>query len=59
MRIRVLGSAGGIAWSRGAWPGVTLFCLILAVLALVVALLLSRIPPLPMPETNGPGLPAA
>lgn len=55
----VLGSAGGIAWSRSAWPGVTLFCLILAALALVVALLLTRIPPLPMPETNGPGLPAA
>ncbi|WP_242138106.1 MFS transporter [Sphingomonas sp. TREG-RG-20F-R18-01] len=43
----VLGSAGGIAWTRAGWPGVTLFCLMLGAAALVVALMLRRVPPLP------------
>ena len=47
----VLGSAGGIAWTRAGWPGVTLFCLVLGGVALVVGLLLARIPPLDTPET--------
>jgi YNFM family putative membrane transporter len=42
----VLGSAGGIAWTRAGWPGVTLFCLTLAGAALVIALLLRRVLPL-------------
>lgn len=42
----VLGSAGGIAWSRGGWPGVTGFCLVLGGLALAGALLLARVAPL-------------
>lgn len=44
----VLGSAGGVAWTRAGWPGVTLFCLLLGVAALVIALLLRRVAPLPM-----------
>ena len=47
----VLGSLGGVAWSRAGWPGVTGFCLVLGVAALVVALLLVRVPPLPDPVT--------
>lgn len=43
----VLGSAGGVAWSRAGWPGVTLFCVLLGFAALVVGLLLRRILPLP------------
>ncbi|MBI0475643.1 MFS transporter [Sphingomonas sp. MA1305] len=46
----VLGSAGGIAWSRGSWPSVTLFCAALAALALAGAAWLARVPPLPDPE---------
>lgn len=42
----VLGSAGGIAWTRSGWGGVTLFCLLLAALALAGAALLARVPPL-------------
>ena len=48
----VLGSAGGIAWSHAGWPGVTIVCLGLAGIALVLALLLARIAPLPLPETQ-------
>ena len=39
----VLGSAGGVAWSRAGWPGVTWFCLGLGVLALGGAGLLARV----------------
>ena len=42
----VLGSAGGIAWSRGQWPGVALFCGVLALAALAVAFRLRAIAPL-------------
>jgi YNFM family putative membrane transporter len=33
----ILGSAGGVAWATGAWPGVTLFTGLLVVTALFVA----------------------
>lgn len=46
----VLGSAGGIAWTRAGWQGVALFCLVLGVVALALGLLLARVPPLAMPE---------
>lgn len=39
----VLGSAGGVAWSRAGWPGVTAFCLVLGALALGGAVLLARV----------------
>lgn len=47
----VLGSAGGIAWSRAGWPGITLFCLALSALALVGGVLLSLVPPLDVAAT--------
>ncbi|WP_267396945.1 MULTISPECIES: MFS transporter [unclassified Sphingomonas] len=47
----VLGSAGGIAWSRAGWNGVALFCFLLGALALAIGLVLRMIPPLPLPET--------
>jgi YNFM family putative membrane transporter len=43
----VLGSAGGVAWSRGGWAGVAGFCGLLGVAALGIALRLVRVPPLP------------
>ncbi|SEM89303.1 MFS transporter, YNFM family, putative membrane transport protein [Sphingomonas gellani] len=46
----VLGSAGGVAWTRGGWTGVTLFCLVLSALALLGAALLARVPPLPVAD---------
>ncbi|MGP7794856.1 MFS transporter [Sphingomonas sp. CLY1604] len=46
----VLGSAGGFAWTHAGWPGVAAFCAILGGIALVIGLLLARIPPLPLPE---------
>ena len=42
----VLGSAGGFAWTHAGWPGVTAFCLVLGVAALVIALMLRTVPPL-------------
>ena len=42
----VLGSVGGVAWSRAGWPGVAGFCLVLGALALAGGLILARIPPL-------------
>lgn len=45
----VLGSAGGIAWTRAGWPGVAAFCLILAVAALAIGLALVRVTPLGEP----------
>ena len=52
----LLGSVGGVAWSRGAWFGVTLFCLALGVVALAGAAALARVPPLPIadPENRAP-----
>jgi len=50
----VLGSAGGVAWTHAGWPGVTAFCLLLGVAALVIALMLRTVPPLvvepPVPQ---------
>jgi YNFM family putative membrane transporter len=43
----VLGSAGGIAWSRAGWLGVALFIGVLLVLALLIALRLIAVEPLP------------
>ncbi|KQN08242.1 MFS transporter [Sphingomonas aurantiaca] len=42
----VLGSAGGVAWTHAGWPGVTAFCLVLGVAALVIGLVLRTVPPL-------------
>lgn len=42
----VLGSAGGIAWTRGAWSGVTAFCLALGIVALTGAAALAFVKPL-------------
>ena len=41
----VLGSAGGVAWSRAGWPGVAGFCLVLGGLALIGAAMLTRVRP--------------
>ena len=46
----VLGSAGGFAWTHAGWPGVALFCLALGGIALLLGVLLARIPPLAIPE---------
>jgi MFS transporter, YNFM family, putative membrane transport protein len=43
----VLGSAGGIAWSRAGWPGVALFTGVLVMAALLIALRLIAVKPLP------------
>jgi YNFM family putative membrane transporter len=50
----VLGSAGGFAWTHAGWPGVALFCLALGGLALLLGIVLARIPPLPDPEIRRP-----
>jgi len=42
----VLGSVGGMAWTRAGWPGVVGFCLVLGALALAGGLLLRRVEPL-------------
>jgi len=46
----VLGSAGGVAWTRAGWPGVTGFCIGLGIVALVIGALLARVPPLALPD---------
>ncbi len=51
----VLGSAGGIAWTRAGWPGVAGFCLVLSVAALVIGVMLFRVPPLAVNDPP-PGL---
>jgi YNFM family putative membrane transporter len=43
----VLGSAGGVAWSRAGWPGVALFTGVLVVIALLIAFRLVAVKPLP------------
>jgi YNFM family putative membrane transporter len=50
----VLGSAGGIAWTRWAWNGVALYCGVLTLIALAIAAKLATIPPLPLPEVTPP-----
>ncbi|MGN6374287.1 MAG: MFS transporter [Sphingomonas sp.] len=47
----VLGSAGGIAWTRAGWAGVSGFCAVLALAALAIGLWLTRVPPLALAET--------
>lgn len=42
----VLGSAGGVAWTKAQWPGVALFTVVLLVLALAVAIRLIAVKPL-------------
>ena len=46
----ILGTLGGYAWTAWAWPGVLLISGGAAFLALLVALKLTRIPPLPTPD---------
>jgi MFS transporter, YNFM family, putative membrane transport protein len=43
----VLGSVGGVAWSRARWPGVAGFLIVLLVFALLIALRLVAVKPLP------------
>jgi MFS transporter, YNFM family, putative membrane transport protein len=43
----VLGSAGGVAWSRAGWPGVALFVCALLTVALLISLRLVAVKPLP------------
>jgi YNFM family putative membrane transporter len=43
----ILGSAGGAAWSRAGWPGVALFTGVLVMAALLIALRLIAVKPLP------------
>jgi len=50
----VLGSAGGVAWNQGKWPGVALFTMVLLALALAVALRLISVRPLPQNIATGP-----
>lgn len=47
----ILGSAGGFAWTYAAWRGVALFCAILTLACLAIALRLIAIRPLITPET--------
>jgi len=42
----LLGSAGGIAWSRSGWPGVALYAALLVLAALAIAGRLGRVEPL-------------
>lgn len=44
----VLGSIGGVAWTQGGWPAVAGFCALLGGVALILALILRAIPPLPV-----------
>jgi YNFM family putative membrane transporter len=50
----VLGSAGGVAWSRAQWPGVAVFTIVLLVLALAAAIRLTAVRPLPQNVAAGP-----
>jgi YNFM family putative membrane transporter len=43
----VLGSVGGIAWTRWGWPGVAWFCTTLGAVALAIGFFLRAVPPLP------------
>ncbi len=48
----VLGSAGGLAWSRAGWLGVASFIGVLLFLALLIAMRLVTVQPLPENVTN-------
>jgi YNFM family putative membrane transporter len=54
----ILGSAGGVAWSRARWPGVAAFTVCLLVLALAIAIRLVAVKPLPQNVIPGPPAPA-
>jgi MFS transporter, YNFM family, putative membrane transport protein len=43
----ILGSAGGVAWSRAGWPGVAVFVVCLLVMALAISFRLIAVEPLP------------
>ena len=43
----IMGPIGGMAWTKMGWPGVVAFTGTLGLLVLIVALLLTRIAPLP------------
>lgn len=53
----VLGTAGGIAWTRGGWPGVSLYCGGLALAALIGAAMLIRVKPVAVEPQDGPTIP--
>jgi YNFM family putative membrane transporter len=53
----VLGSAGGIAWTRAGWPGVVWFCAGLIALALLAAVRLFFVPPVPLAESPKESVP--
>lgn len=53
----VLGSLGGICWTRGGWGGVIAFVAALQVLALASAFRLATVRPLPLPEAAAGALP--
>ncbi len=50
----VLGSAGGVAWTRAGWTGVAAFTAGLLVIALAVAVRLIAVKPLPQNVAPGP-----
>jgi YNFM family putative membrane transporter len=50
----ILGSAGGVAWSRAGWPGVAAFTVGLLILALAIAIRLIAVKPLPQNVVTGP-----
>ncbi len=50
----ILGSAGGVAWTRFGWHGVAIFCIAASGLALAIAARLSFIPPLGVAERTPP-----
>ena len=49
----VMGSAGGVAWTRHGWAGVTIFCLIASAGALAIAAVLRRVAPLAVADPAG------
>jgi len=50
----ILGSAGGVAWTRAKWPGVAAFTVCLLVVALAVAIRLIAVKPLPQNVVTSP-----
>lgn len=52
----VAGTVAGMAWSRGRWPLVDALTVTLVALALVLALVLRRIPSLLEPKADDPGV---
>jgi hypothetical protein len=53
----ILGTLGGYAWTAWGWGGVMLVCGGAALLALLVAIRLVFIAPLPVPEQSAPAHP--